>query len=147
MLHRGLILWHVKLFHVPNQGATPTVSTQYCITSFIDNCSVRSCINVDVEPACYANSDYGFPNTFTPNDDGINDEFCLKGWAECSMSFQISIFNRWGEKVFESSDPNFCWDGKYLGAPLNSAVFVYYVNAEIRKVGKVSKKGNINLIK
>lgn len=127
--------------------ATPSQTTQYCINATLGDCSSSSCILVTVEPACFSNADYGTPNAFTPNGDGINDEFCLKGWDECSTDFYISIYNRWGEKVYESTDPAFCWDGSYLGNPLNSAVFVFYIKAEILKVGTITKKGNISLIK
>lgn len=127
--------------------ASPSQTTQYCVNATLGDCSSTSCILVTVEPACFSNSDYGTPNAFTPNGDGINDEFCLKGWDECSTSFFIAIYNRWGEKVYESSNPAFCWDGNYLGNPLNSAVFVFYIKAEILKVGTVTKKGNISLIK
>ena len=130
-----------------NPTASPSVTTQYCVTSINGACSFTSCIIVTVESDCKSNADYTTPNAFTPNGDGSNDEFCLKGWSECATSFYISIFNRWGEKVYDSEDPSFCWDGKYLGAELNSAVFVFYIKAEIMNMGTITKKGNITLIK
>ena len=127
--------------------ASPAVTTQYCINTFIGSCTTASCVIVTVEPACYSNADYGAPNAFTPNGDGINDEFCLKGWNECTTSFYIAIYNRWGEKVYDSNDAAFCWDGNFIGSPLNSAVFTFYIKAEILKVGTITKHGNITLIK
>ena len=81
------------------------------------------------------------------NGDGVNDEFCLKGWGECATTFYIAIYDRWGEKVFDSEDPDFCWDGKYLGVVMNTAVFVYYIKAEMINAGSITKKGNITLLK
>ena len=96
---------------------------------------------------CYSNTDYTTPNAFTPNGDDANDEFCLQGWSDCTVSFYVAIFDRWGEKVFDSHDPGFCWDGTYLGLPLNTAVFVYYIKADVLKIGTITKKGNITLIR
>jgi gliding motility-associated-like protein len=68
------------------------------------------------------------PNGFTPNGDGANDYFSVYGNKGSWKQFQVTIFNRLGEKVYESTDPNFQWDGTFKGKPLNPAVFVYLVN-------------------
>ena len=130
-----------------NPIASPMVTTEYCVSTMLGSCPTTSCITVSVEVICYSNADYTTPNAFTPNGDGINDEFCLRGWNDCTTSFYIAIFDRWGEKVFTSEDPGFCWDGTYLGMPLNTSVFIYYIKADILKVGTITKKGNITLIK
>ena len=130
-----------------NPIASPIITTQYCVSSKNGACSTSSCIVVTVEPACYSNANYQTPDAFTPNGDGVNDEFCLKGWAECTTTFYVAVYDRWGEKVFEASDPNFCWDGKYQGTALNTAVFVFYIKADIVNVGTITKKGNITLLK
>ena len=131
----------------PNPIASPSLTTQYCVTSSNGACTTTACVIVTVENDCKSNADYTTPNAFTPNGDGSNDEFCLKGWSECTTSFHIAIFDRWGEKVYDSEDPSFCWDGKYLGVELNPAVFVFYIKAEIMNMGTITKKGNITLIK
>jgi gliding motility-associated-like protein len=114
-------------------------------------CSKRgnntSCVLVTVEIDCISNADYSAPNAFSPNGDGINDAYCLEGWDKCVSTFYIAIYNRWGEKVFDSEDPKFCWDGKFRGNELNSGVFVYYINATVKDVGEIVRKGNITLVK
>ena len=56
------------------------------------------------------------PNVFTPNGDGNNDHFKLKGTSDpCYDFMSVTIFNRWGQKVFESDDSNFKWDGTHKG--------------------------------
>ncbi len=49
--------------------------------------------------------------------------------------------------IFESEDPGFCWDGTYKGKPLDAAVFVYYIKAELTNDYSVVKKGNISLVR
>ena len=76
-----------------------------------------------------------------------NDNFCLEGWAICNEYFTITIYDRWGEKVYESNDPNFCWDGKFKGQTEDAQVFVYYLKAKFLNVDKpIVKKGNILVV-
>ncbi len=71
--------------------------------------------------------DVFIPNIFTPNGDGLNDYFEVFGNKESWKQFEVSIFDRIGEKVYESDNMNFKWDGTYQGRLLNPAVFVYLV--------------------
>ncbi len=91
--------------------------------------------------------DYKVPNAFSPNNDGHNDLFVLHGWDKCVSNFSLVIFDRWGEKVYETSNPANSWDGKYKGKTLDPAVFVYYIDAKSNSGEKVNKKGNISLIR
>jgi len=101
---------------------------------------------VMVEIVCPGHEGLSTPNAFTPNGDGINDEFCLQGWESCLHDFVIRIYDQWGEKVFESTDASFCWDGKYRGRVLDPAVFVYHIKASFSN-GQVVRKGNISLLR
>jgi gliding motility-associated-like protein len=66
------------------------------------------------------------PNAFTPNNDGRNDTF--KPVSKCNLSFyRMFIYNRWGEKLFESDDVNNGWDGKRNGVPSPGDVYVYKI--------------------
>ncbi|MBI3519641.1 MAG: gliding motility-associated C-terminal domain-containing protein [Bacteroidetes bacterium] len=130
-----------------NPIASPTVTTNYCAYTYIGSCADTSCVLITVDFDCASNTDYSTPTAFSPNGDGINDEFCLKGWDQCITTFYIAIYNRWGEKVYDSSDKGFCWDGKYMGNPLNSAVFAYYIKATVKDLGEIVRKGNITLVK
>lgn len=68
------------------------------------------------------------PSAFTPNGDGVNDKFGVK--AQNITDFNLRIFNRWGELVFESNNISDLWDGKYHGEAIASTdVFVYTVKA------------------
>ncbi len=87
------------------------------------------------------------PNAFSPNNDGHSDLFTLQGWPPCVSSFSISIFDRWGEKVFETEDASKGWDGNFKGKALDPAVFVYYIKAKTFGGNEITKKGNISLIR
>jgi len=124
--------------------ATPLSTMVYCVSSF-QTCVEGSCVTVEV--ICVYEGDYSVPSAFTPNGDGKNETFCLKGWDQCSKEFSISIFDRWGAIVFESRDPNFCWDGYYNGSLLPSGVYVYVINARFGKEPAMRKSGNITIIR
>ncbi|MEZ4772222.1 MAG: PKD domain-containing protein [Bacteroidia bacterium] len=68
------------------------------------------------------------PNAFSPNQDGINDTYKV-GYYNIS-DFSIQIFNRWGQLVFASDNPDFEWDGRNLaGATVTEGVYVYVMKA------------------
>jgi gliding motility-associated-like protein len=75
------------------------------------------------------NYDLFIPNVFTPNGDGANDLFRLFGNLPALKFVEMQIFNRTGEKVFESNDINFSWDGTYKGKALEPQVLVYTLYA------------------
>ncbi|MFN0016161.1 MAG: PKD domain-containing protein [Saprospiraceae bacterium] len=69
------------------------------------------------------------PNAFTPNSDGQNDGFLGKGYLEGVTNFSMTIWNRWGEMVFETTDPTESWNGRKrnTGAMSPDGVYVYLV--------------------
>jgi len=137
--------------------ASPLETTDYCVLVTDNGCVDSSCVRVYVHIPCHSNENLGVPNAFTPNGDGYNDEFCLNGWDDCVSAFQVTIFDRWGEKVFESKESSFCWDGRFRGKLLDPGVFVYYIKATYVIEGStagsatnlkdITKKGNISLIR
>ena len=130
-----------------NPIASPKTTIQYCVRGAQQTCTTSACVTVNVEAACFTNTDYSTPNAFTPNNDGNNDTYNLLGWKECITVFYIAIYDRWGEKVFDSDDVTFNWDGTYRGKLLDPAVYVYYIKAEAIRAGSIYKKGNITLIR
>jgi len=132
-----------------NPVAKPVETTTYCVTVTDTNgCTSSACVTIEVEIPCPTNENLEVPNAFSPNKDGVNDDFCLQGWDACLEDFKIIIYDRWGEKVFESIDPNFCWDGKYLNTIMDAQVFVYYIKARYTEIeNPIVKKGNISLIR
>jgi gliding motility-associated-like protein len=129
-----------------NPVATPIETTTYCVTTTTGSCSASDCMTVKVQAIC-DNDNLGVPNAFSPNNDGNNDLFCLQGWGECIDQFTVLIFDRWGEKVFESNESDFCWDGTFRGKVLDPAVFVYFISASSSQGDLIHKKGNITIIR
>lgn len=94
----------------------------------------------------YKGVTYYIPNAFTPNNDGINDVF--KGVAPgIQRTNYFRIYNRLGQLVFENQDINKGWDGRFLGVPQPTAVYVWVIKG-VDKSGKtVELKGTVTLIR
>jgi gliding motility-associated-like protein len=126
--------------------ASPTSNTTYSVkVTNSSGCSKTDTIAVKVN---YAASTSGFelPSAFTPNSDGKNDCFGVKSWGPVSK-LQFAIYNRWGERVFYSSDASKCWDGTYNGIPQPMGAFVYVVSASTICGGELYRKGTVVLIR
>ncbi len=121
----------------------PTKTTQYIVTGKNSaRCFSRDTINVIVIEDC---GDMFVPNAFSPNGDDVNDVLKVRG--VCLETLTFMIFNRWGEKVFETNDVNVGWDGTYHGEKLNTGVFVYRLEGKTYEGKGFSSKGNITLIR
>jgi len=120
----------------------PTVPTQYTVTVTDSNGCVNTktvFVNIKTDGCIY------IPNIFSPNTDSKNDEFCLYG--SCLKSGTFTIYNRWGEKVFETTDMKQCWDGTYKGEPVSGDVFVYKLSGVLVTGEVVEESGNIEVVK
>jgi gliding motility-associated-like protein len=86
------------------------------------------------------------PNIFSPNNDLLNDILYVRG-AETAQTFEFIIYNRWGQKVYYSTDPAAGWDGTFDGKILNDAVFAYLVTATFLDGTDAVLSGTITLVK
>lgn len=89
------------------------------------------------------------PNAFTPNGDGLNDGFFGKGYLEGATNFRMTIWNRWGELIFETTDPNEDWNGrdKGTGGMSPAGVYVYIVTFTGPRGEPFEFKGYATLVK
>lgn len=90
------------------------------------------------------------PTSFTPNNDGLNDEFGVTGEKIDPNDFKFMIFNRWGEMMFQTTDPSIGWNGKQnnTGEPLPEGVYVWRIMAKDGNNGDLHEKvGHVTLIK
>jgi gliding motility-associated-like protein len=145
----GSVIW------TPSNGLNcsdcfnPVSSAVESITYWVSGTDINGCVatdsvRVNVEPVytIYV------PNAFTPNGDGNNDFFEVFGYKEAWKQFKVQLFNRWGEKVYESNDMNFKWDGVYQGKMMNPTVLVYVVKlVYLDNYTEKILKGTITLVR
>ena len=129
---------------------SPTVTTVYCVTvTDANNCTDTACATVTIEPLpCSDDINLYIPNAFSPNEDGENDVLKLFYVNySCIKTYKLIIYNRWGEKVYETTNPADEWDGSFRNQSEESALFVWYLNAELISGKKIERKGNVSLLK
>jgi gliding motility-associated-like protein len=85
------------------------------------------------------------PNAFTPNENNKNEVFLP--YTGGLKTFQLAVYNRWGERVFESSDPSIGWDGTVNGKMAMEGVYVYDFRYSDFKDRKYQNTGTLHLIR
>ena len=126
--------------------ASPETDTTYFVTAINEfGCKATDKLRIRVIEDCSGKMVY-VPNTFTPNGDGQNDILKVYGPGIASVK-QIRVFNRWGQLMFDTNDPEIGWDGTFKGAELNSGVYMYYVDVECINGERTIKKGDVTLLK
>ncbi|MCA6438194.1 MAG: gliding motility-associated C-terminal domain-containing protein [Bacteroidetes bacterium] len=93
-------------------------------------------------------NDYGvfIPNSFTPNNDGKNDEFKVYAYS-VQPDVKMEIFDRWGERLFSSDDINKGWDGKFKGADCKADTYIYKVSYKGIDGKVVNKTGHVSILR
>ncbi len=126
----------------PNSQVFPQRNSCYIIETVNDfGCKAKDdmCIEVTKEFGIY------IPNAFTPNGDGLNDEFLMSGYNITDVT--MDIFDRWGERLFSSKDITVGWKGTYKGVLCEEAVYIYKVSYKGLDGKKVNKTGHVTLNK
>jgi len=127
---------------ISNPVAAPQISTLYKVDGVTDwGCTAEDSINIYVN----IESLLALPNAFTPGN-GPNNLFKIIVKGEATLKY-FRIFDRWGVKVFESSDINAGWDGTLNGTPQPEAVYVYEVSAVTSAGQNFIKHGNVTLLR
>ncbi len=83
------------------------------------------------------------PNIFSPNGDGINDKLFVRGKGFESLEFYI--YDRWGNKMFQTTDKEKGWDGTNAGKKVAAGVYVYYVSVKYFDGSVITKEGNVSV--
>lgn len=126
----------------PETFSSPLVPTN-AIVEYISptGCAIRDTVVIGIN----FEDVIDVPNSFSPDDNGINDVVYVKGPGIVSMTFRI--FDRYGRKLFETSDQNEGWDGTFSGRKLLPATFLWTV--EYSLIGGLTdvKSGTVTLIK
>jgi gliding motility-associated-like protein len=130
--------------------ATPITTTEYVVTGTDANgCSGSDTVFISVLQEPVKCADVYVPTVFSPNGNGnaANKMICVYGGCITELNFEI--YNRWGEKVFETTDVTLseCWDGTFKGKPLNAGTFVYKLIVTLTTNETIERSGNITLIR
>jgi len=125
-----------------NPLATPEVSTRYFVTGRTGHgCTARDSIDLYVNP----DSEIDMPNAFAPGSGPNNILRPVHRGHIVLKSF--SIYNRWGAKVYATTDVDAGWDGSYKGQPQPTGVYIYVVEA-VTPAGRIFRKqGNVTLLR
>jgi len=118
----------------PNQNMTYTVSY-----TDENGCSASDIVNIYYDPIIY------IPNTFTPNDDESNQGFHIV--AHNIKSFELLIFNRWGELIYTMTSIDDYWDGTYKGLPCQDGTYVWKLTYLDFLDHEYEQTGHINLLR
>jgi gliding motility-associated-like protein len=127
-----------------NTNASPQQTTLYELFATNEfGCLGVDSVLVTVEP--YTVLD--IPTGFSPNGDGVNDIFHVVKYLNIDHLEEFSVYNRWGERVFSTDNITEGWDGTFSGKPAPVGVYVWIVIAVTQEGDKVTRKGNITLIR
>ena len=97
------------------------------------------------EVSVFVNNKVYIPNMFSPNGDGNNDIW--KVYSTTIQQVYISIYNQYGQRIFESKNENSGWDGSFKNVVQPTGVYVYYVKITFMDGTEETKKGSITLIR
>ena len=122
-----------------NPSINPSQTTHYILHA-IDSigCENTDTVEVNIKGSIFT------PNSFTPNNDGINDEFEIKG--ENIKNFELWIYNRWGENIFHTIEISDNWDGKYLGNKCKIDTYLWIIEYLDYNQNFHVLKGHVNLL-
>jgi len=123
-------------------GDTGTYTINLLVTT-VHGCTDEVSRQVIIEP------DFMFyvPNAFTPNNNGRNDGFRGYGEGVDWDTYQMSIFDRWGELIYYTENIDEPWDGTYKGAPVELAVYVWKIELSDVKGNQHDYFGHVTLLR
>lgn len=129
----------------PNPVANPTVTTTYTFTTLDSNgCSSIDTVIVNVNLEC---EEVFIPSAFSPNSDGFNDYLYVRN--ACIEEMDFTVYNRWGQKVFHTTDRTEGWAGTFNGKPVDPAVFFYtlyikFITGTDKRPGRQREPGKVS---
>lgn len=132
---------------VPSFTATNMTDTDIyatiTATPYINGClGVTQSYKIKVIPR---NKDIFVPNVFSPNNDGHNDQLYVYG--NYISTFELHIYNQWGQRMIVITDKKQGWDGKFKGSPQPVGVYAYVLKAVMTDGHTVNKKGSITIVR
>ena len=142
-------LWQLdttlSAFTINNPVASPRIPTTYYVSVSNQYCTLDDSVRVYIKDPVCENPVVFVPSAFSPDNDGHNDLLLVNGNNITEMTFVV--YNRWGQKVFETNDQTIGWDGTFKGQSLAPDVYGYYMQCLCEEGGSLFLKGNITLLR
>ncbi|TNE68781.1 MAG: gliding motility-associated C-terminal domain-containing protein [Bacteroidetes bacterium] len=123
-----------------------TVSQTGTYTVTLTNPCGSTSLSIEV-PRVGCICDLVFPNAFTPNNDATNDRFQPAFPCGNITDFELYVYNRWGEQVFQTNSQSDGWDGENNGQPAPSDVYAWYATFTTPEGEKMTMKGDVTLLR
>lgn len=130
-----------------NPVASPLINTTYNVVISNGFCEKNDSITILVNELTCGPPEIFIPNAFSPNQDNTNDILIVRGNYISNENFIFRVFDRLGNLVFETTNPNQGWNGYLNDSPCDPGVFVYYLNLDCLDGQSYFKKGNVTLLK
>lgn len=129
-----------------NPIASPKSTTTYKVAVQDSlGCESSDFVTIHVKNILCTDPEVFIPNGFSPNDDGTNDILYVRG--KTIQEMYLAVYDRWGEKIFESTSQQSGWDGRFKGEKVTPAVYAYYLKVRCVNQQEYFKKGNVTVIR
>ena len=126
---------------------SPEVGTStFSVTVTDENgCTGEDSFDVEVKPILCNEEGIFIPNAFSPNGDGLNDVLMVR--SNCLTSIDFTVYDRWGEQVFHTTNPDEGWNGSYKSRKLPPDSFAYCLIAVCATGETYETRGNVSLLR
>ena len=130
----------------PTTNVTPDTTMTYTVkVTDTFGCQRSDTVTIKVHPITCDNPFVFIPNSFTPNGDGVNDILYVR--SDILTECHFMVYDRWGEKVFETYDQNIGWDGTFKGKDCQRATYDWYFKGKCMDGDEAEMKGSVTLIR
>lgn len=132
--------------NIANPVASPNRTTTYKATAKVSSgCIIERDVTIVVLSPFCDDAYVFFPTGFSPNGDGENDALRLE--SRFAEQAYWAIYNRWGQKIFETDQLDGAWDGTFKGEPQPAETYGYYLRAICPGGTELVRKGNVTLLR
>ncbi len=143
---QGIYLWipatGLNAANILDPVASPAETTTYTLTIITnEGCTGSDDVKVEVVPDCAKPM-----NAITPNGDGVNDRW-LVTYGNCLNRARVSVYNRYGSKVFDSKDYKNDWEGTYKGKPVPDGTYYYIIDFILSNGRVITLRGDLTILR
>jgi len=133
----------INCTNCPITTVYPISTTDYIVSvTHNSGCSGQDTARVVIENECV---EVFIPDHFSPNNDGLNDDWCIIG--SCIESARVQVYNRWGEMVFSNDSPGNCWDGTLNGELVQNGSYVFDIDVKLLSGESIERKGSVKVVR